>query len=180
MRCFGIVRLLEDLGDGAGPDGSTTLADSEAQTLFASDRRNQLDLHLHVVARHDHLHALRNLDGPGDVGCADVELRPVAVEERRMATALFLGEDVDLGVEAGVRCNTARLGEHLTALDIGALNTTQEAADVVAGDAFGQRLLEHLDARDDGLARLAEADDLDLLARLDATALDTTGDDGAA
>src|SRR5581483_1688473 len=69
---------------------------------------------------------------------------------------------------------------HLTALDLGALNAAQQAADVVTGDALGQRLLEHLDAGDHRLARLAEADDLDFVARLDPTTLDAAGDDRAA
>ena len=56
----------------------------------------QLDVHLDVVARHDHLDALGERDGAGHVRGAEVELRPVAVEERRVAAALFLRQDVDL------------------------------------------------------------------------------------
>ena len=74
----------------------------------------------------------------------------------------------------------AGLGQHLAALDLGALNAAQQAADVVAGLALVERLLEHLDAGDDGLALLAEADDLDLVADLDHAALDAAGDHRAA
>ena len=35
-----------------------------------------------VVARHHHLGTFRQLDGAGDVGGAEVELRTVVVEER--------------------------------------------------------------------------------------------------
>ena len=73
------------------------------------------------------------------------------------------------------------LGQHLAALDVVALNAAQQAADVVAGvPPSVERLLEHLDARDDGLADRAEADDLDLFADLDLAALDAAGDHGAA
>ena len=61
-----------------------------------------------------------------------------------------------------------------------ALDAAEEEAHVVAGLAVVERLAEHLDAGDDRLSRLAEADDLDLLAGLDDAALDTAGRDGAA
>src|SRR5690606_2594279 len=70
--------LLEDLGDHAGADGAATFADGEAQALVHRDRVDQLDLHLHVVARHHHLGALRQRHRTGDVGGAEVELRTVA------------------------------------------------------------------------------------------------------
>ncbi len=72
------------------------------------DRLDQLDLHLDVVARHDHLGALGQVGHAGDVGRAEVELRPVAREERRVTAALLLLEDVDLGLELGVRRDRAR------------------------------------------------------------------------
>src|SRR6202011_4105330 len=53
--------------------------------------------------------------------------------------------------------------------------------DIVAGHAEFERLVKHLDAGDDGLARrLHEADDLALVADLHFTALDTAGADRAA
>src|SRR5919205_2257426 len=85
--------LLDDLRDRAGADRAAALADREAKTLIDGDRLDQLDLHLRVVARHDHLLALRQLDRARPVRRAEVELRPVAVEERRVAAALLLRED---------------------------------------------------------------------------------------
>src|SRR5215831_4351113 len=82
--------LLDDVRDDAGPDRPATLADREAEALIHGDRLDELDLHVRVVARHDHLLALRQLDRSGHVGRAEVELRPVAVEERRVAPTLFL------------------------------------------------------------------------------------------
>ena len=96
-----------------------------------------------------------------------------------MAAALLLGQHVHLGLELGVRLDRARLGQHLAALDLLALDAAQEAADVVARAALVEQLLEHLDAGHDDLARVLDADDLDLLADLDDAALDAAGGDGA-
>src|SRR5918996_5043127 len=146
--------LLLDLRHDAGADGATALADGEAEPLIHGDRLDEIDLHVRVVARHDHLLALRQLDRAGDVGRAEVELRPVAVEERRMAAALVLGEDVHLGLELRVRRDRARLGEHLAALHLLALRPAQERARVVARLGEVERLVEHLQARDDRLLDL--------------------------
>ena len=73
--------LAQDLGDNAGADGTTALTDSKAQTGFASDGGDQFDLHVDVVARHDHLNALGKLDATGNVGGTEVELGTIAVEE---------------------------------------------------------------------------------------------------
>src|SRR5687768_14841776 len=110
--------LLVDLGDDAGADGPAALADREPEAVLDRDRGDQLDLHLDVVAGHDHLDALRQLDAAGHVGRPDVELRAVAVEERRVPAALLLRQDVDLGRELRVRLDRARLREHLAPLDL--------------------------------------------------------------
>src|SRR5664280_3037520 len=178
MRCFGIG-LLDDAHDRAGADGSATLADREALPDLDRDRGDELDLHLDVVAGHDHLGAVGEADGPGHVGRAEVELGPVAVVEGGVAAALLLGQDVDLGGELGVGLDGARLGEHLAALDVLALDAAQEAAHVVAGLALVEQLLEHLDAGHDDLAGRPDADDLDLVADLDDAALDAPGRHGA-
>src|SRR5690242_3433466 len=173
--------LLDDLGDGAGADGAAALADCEAQALVHGDRLDQLDGHLGVVAGHDHLDVLLQLDDAGDVGRAEVELRPVALEERLVTAALVLREDVHLGLELRVRRDRARLREHLAALDLLALDAAEERADVVAGLARVEQLAEHLDAGHDRLrGLLVDADDLDLLAGLDLALLHAAGGDGAA
>src|SRR6185369_7933587 len=171
IRCFAIS-LLDDADDGAGTDGPATLADGEALADLDGDRGDELDAHLDVVAGHDHLGPVGQPDGAGDVGRAQVELRAVAVVERGMAAALLLGQDVDLGGELGVRLDRARLGQDLAALDLVALDAADEAADVVAGLALLEQLLEHLDAGDHDLAGRLDADQLDLVADLDDAALD--------
>src|SRR4051794_32721740 len=173
---FAIV-LLGDRGDGAGADGPATLADGEALADLEGDRGDQLDGHLDVVPRHDHLGPLGQADRPGHVGRPQVELRPVAVVEGGVAAALLLRQDVDLGGELGVGLDRARLGQDLAALDLLALDAPDQAADVVAGAALVEELLEHLDAGDDDLAGRLDADELDLVADLDDAALDAPGRD---
>ena len=114
------------LDDNAGTDGTTALADSEAEALLDSDRGDQLDLHVDVIAGHAHLGALGQGDDAGDVGGTEVELRTIVVEERGVTAALILVQDVDLTNELGEGVNGARLAENLTALDLVLGNTTQQ------------------------------------------------------
>src|SRR5436190_3377538 len=173
--------LFDDVGDHARTHGAAALADSEAQTLIHGDRLDQLDLHVRVVARHDHLLALRELDRTRHIRRAEVELRAVVVEERRVPAALVLREHVHLGLEVRVRRDRARLREHLAPLDLLTLDATEERTGVVSRLRVVERLLEHLEPGDDRLLRLrVDADDLDLVARLDLALLDAAGHDGAA
>src|SRR6476660_8987271 len=128
--------LLEDSGHHPRAHGAATLADGEAQTVVHGDRLDQLDRHLDVVARHDHLRALGQVGYAGHIGGAEVELRPVAVEERRVTATLLLLQAVDLRRELRVRGDRARLAENLPALDLLTLGAAEEAADVVAGLAL--------------------------------------------
>ena len=88
--CINHACLLEDLRHAAGTDRAATLADGEAQAFLHGDRVDELALDRHVVARHDHFGALRQVGDAGHVGGAEVELRTIAVEERSVAAALFL------------------------------------------------------------------------------------------
>src|SRR6201987_3415192 len=174
------ARLLDDAGDDARTDGTTAFADREAQLLFHRNRHDQVHFHRDVIARHHHLGAFRQMHDAGHVGGAEVELRTVVGEERSVTTALFLGEDVGLGLELGVRLDRTRLAQHLAALDFLALGAAKQRTDVVAGLALIEQLAEHLDAGDDGLLGVAQTDDLDFVADLDDAALDTAGHYGAA
>src|SRR6266404_1670372 len=174
------IRLFNDAGDDARTHGAAAFADRETQLFFHRDRHDQVHFHRDVVARHHHFSAFRQMHDTGHVGGAEVELRTVVGEERSMTTALFLGQDVGLGLELGVRLDRTGLAEHLTALDFLALGTTEQRADVVAGLALIEQLAEHLDARDNGLLGSAKTDDLDFLADLDDAAFDTARDNRAA
>src|SRR4051812_7111618 len=142
--------LLDDLRHHARADRPAALADGEAQARIHGDRLDELDLHRDVVARHDHLDALGQMGRAGHVGRAEVELRPVAREERGVTATLLLLEDVDLGLELRVRRDRLGLAQHLAALDVLALGAAQQAADVVARAILVEDLAEHLHAGDDG------------------------------
>src|SRR5262245_15208470 len=173
--------LLDDLRDPAGADGAATLADRELEALLHRDRLDQLDGHRGVVTRHDHLRAFLERDDAGDVGRPEVELRTVVLEERRVPPALLLGEDVDRRLELGVRGVGARLHHDHAALDVLALHSTKQQADVLTGARLVEDLAEHLDGGAGRLHRLLlDADDLHLLVRLEHATLASAGHDRAA
>ena len=121
---------LDDAGHNTGADGTATFTDGETKLLFDRDRRDELDFHVDLVARHDHLGTLSEGNLAGHVGGTEVELRPVAVEERLVAPALFLLEDVAGAVELGVRGDGLRLAKNLTALDVFPLDAAEEQTGV--------------------------------------------------
>src|SRR5262249_33074828 len=90
----------------------------------------------------------------GTSGVGEYDWGAVAGEERRVPAAFILRQHVDVGLELGVRGDGTRLGQHLPALQFGALNAAEQDADVVAGQPELERLVEHLDSRDDGLLGL--------------------------
>src|SRR4051794_29463210 len=173
--------LLGDLGDPARANGAAAFADGEAQPLLHGDGLDQLDLHLGVVTGHDHLGPLGEGHDAGHVGGAEVELRAVVVEERRMPATLVLAQDVDLGLEVGVRRRRAGLDDDLATLDLFALDAAEQQADVLARPTLVEQLAEHLDAGDGrGHLLRVDADNVDGLVDLDDAALDPAGDDSAA
>src|SRR5690606_23594675 len=137
--------------------------------------RDQLDIDLDVVARHHHLDAGRQGDDTRDVRRAEVKLRTVVREERRVTAALFLAQDVHFRHEVRVRRDRSRLRQNLTALHFLALRAAQQRADVVSGLTLIQELAEHFHARDRRLQRRTQTDDLDLFTNFDDTALHATG-----
>src|SRR5262245_57268040 len=139
--------LFDDLGDDAGAHGLAALADGKAQPLLHRNGRNQPHRHLHVVPRHHHLGALRQLAAARHIGRPEVELRPVSRKKRRMPAALFLREHVHLALELGVRGDRGGLGEHLPAFHLLALGASQEDTDVVPPLPSAKGLLNHPPAR---------------------------------
>jgi hypothetical protein len=63
--------------DDAGADGAAAFADGEAQALLHGDRRDQLDLSVTLSPGITISVPFRQLDDPGHVGGAEVELRTV-------------------------------------------------------------------------------------------------------
>ena len=73
----------------------SAFADGKPQTLLHGHRRDQLNHQLHIVARHHHLRACRQFRHARHVRRTEIELRTIALEERRMTAAFFLGQNVD-------------------------------------------------------------------------------------
>src|SRR5262249_14234823 len=126
---------------------ATTFTNSEAQSLLHRDGRDQLDLHRHVIAWHHHLHSCRQRRHSRHVRRAQVELRAVATEEWRVASTSFLRHTIRLCLELRVRRDAARLRDYLAALNVFAVDTTQQQPNVVSRHALVQQLLEHFHAR---------------------------------
>src|SRR6476659_9983128 len=166
-------QLLDDFRYDAGTDGAAAFTNGEPKTFVHRDRRDQLDRHLNVVARHHHLHPFRQLYASHHVRRSEVELWTVSLEERRVSAALFLRQHVNLGQEVRVRRDASSLGQHHSTLHVLLANATQQQSDVVTGSALVQKLPEHLDTRDNGLLVGVEADKADFLAHLHDAALDT-------
>src|SRR3546814_2410284 len=82
-----------------------------------------------VIARQHHLFVGRQFDRARYVRRAEVKLRTIALEERRMTATLVLGQNVHLGREVRVRLDRAGLGQHLAALDVFTLGAAQQDTD---------------------------------------------------
>src|SRR5690606_2759069 len=103
---------------------------------------------------------------------AEVELRTIVREERRMTAAFFLRQDVGFGHELLVRLDRTRLAQDLATLDAVTVNAANQCADVVAGLALVEQLAEHFNAGHRRLRRVLDANNLDFLANLDDATLD--------
>src|SRR6185295_19552098 len=67
--------LLDDLRDPTGADRSSTFTDCELELFLHSDRLDELHGHVGVVARHDHIGALRKVHHTSHISRTEVELR---------------------------------------------------------------------------------------------------------
>src|SRR4029079_19492371 len=76
--------LFKNFRNRAGADRAAAFTNREPRALFERDRLVQFRRDAGVVTRHHHFDSLRQLERAGDVGGADVELRTVTVEERRV------------------------------------------------------------------------------------------------
>src|SRR5690606_2999768 len=146
---------------------------SKAQAFFHGDGGDQSHFHRHVVTRQNHFLVGRQLDGARHVSRTEVELRTIALEERRMTATLFLGQDVDLGGELSVWLDRTGLGQNLTTLDVFTLGAAQQNTDVITSFTLIEQLAEHFHARAGGLDGVFDTDDFDFFADLHNTALDT-------
>ena len=97
-----------------------------------------------------------------------------------MTATLVLGQDVNLALELGVGVNGLGGSQNLATLNSLLVDTTEQAAHVVAGLCILQGLVEHLGAGNGGLSGLIlQTNDLNLVSDLDAATLNTTGNNSA-
>ena len=130
--------LLKNLSDAASAHGQATLANGERRTAFQRDRRDQLNIEIHVVARHHHFNAIWQRDRAGDIHGADVKLRTVTGEKGLMTPAFITAQHINFALEFLVRRYRTDLGDNHTALNFLAANASQQNAGVVGPLAPGR------------------------------------------
>src|SRR5699024_11086017 len=160
---------LDDLGNVSGTYSTSTLTDRELGSVFDRDRGDQLNGHLYVIARHDHVSAFRQRDDTSYVSRTEVELRTVVRYERRMTSSFFLAQNVNLCLELCVRMYGTDLSQYLSTLNLITVYTTQQRTDVVAGFCEVQLLAEHFQTSDDSLTCFVDTNDFDFLTHLNNT-----------
>lgn len=176
------------------------LTEREARTNLGGDVVNQLANHLDVVTRHNHLvRSVLSTFWPvktsGHICGTNEELRAVVGHERRVATTFVLRQNlqsvlatgprstknmtyVDLSNKLRHRLDRANSGDNHATLQLLALDTAKESAEVVTSLTLVELLVEHLNAGNGRLEVGAETNNLALLALLRNTTLHTSRRDG--
>ena len=103
-----ILRLVNNGSNTAGTDSTATFADSESKTLLHSDGVNEFDGHFYVITGHAHLSTLRKVANACYVGCSEVELRTIVVEEWSMTSTFVLCQYIHLTLELCMRMDCSR------------------------------------------------------------------------
>src|SRR6476646_10407656 len=117
------IYLLRNLCYDSRPDRLTAFADSEANAFVHGDRLRQFDSDPSIIAGHAHFRAAQQVGRTRNIRRAEVKLRPVSAEERRVPATFLLRKDVHLGLELRVRRDRTRLGQNLATLNFFTLHT---------------------------------------------------------
>src|SRR6516162_8485273 len=125
------MALLENLRNRSGANRVAAFANREPQSLLERHRGDQRYFTAHVVARHHHLDALRQFHVSGYVRRAEVELRTIAREERRMTSTFFFRQNVSLSLELRMWGDGARFADYLPALHVVLFRAAQQQTNVV-------------------------------------------------
>src|ERR1051325_5805440 len=171
--------LIQNVAHATRADGFAAFADCEPNGLLHGYGRDQLDLDRDVVARHYHFHAIREFHRAGHISRAEIKLRPVVGEERRVTTAFLLAQHVNLRLKFFVRRDGAGFCDNLTTLHFLFFEAAQQDPDVVARARFVEELAEHLDVSGYSLGCWTNADKFDFLHFFENASLHATGGDGA-
>ena len=97
-----------------------------------------------------------------------------------MTATLFFRQDVGFSRELRVRLDRTWLAENLTTLNAFTVDAAQKDANVVACFTAIEQFAEHLNAGAGRFLGVFDADDFNLFANDDNTALNTTGHNRAA
>ena len=112
--CFGCwTHSLSHFRDSPCAHRPATFPDRESHALLHGRGVNQLHVHLQVVARHRHLHAVWQRHVARDVRRPEEELRAIARHEWRVAPALVLCERENLSREFVARLDRTRSADDL-------------------------------------------------------------------
>ena len=84
-----MLRLVKNLCYLTCSNGTATLADCETESFIKSDRGDELDVDLNVIARHNHFYTLGESNLTGNIKCTDEELRTILVVERSVTATLL-------------------------------------------------------------------------------------------
>ncbi len=170
------ISSLIRFGDDAGADCTATFTNRETKLFLHRYRHDQFHRSIVILSPGMTISTPSGKMGyPRHVGRAEIKLRTITREERRVTTTLFLRQDIYLGLELRVRSDRTRLRQYHAALKVFLVHTTKQQTYVVTSFTVIQKLAEHLDTRNHRLARLTNTDNLDLFTLLDNTALNTTG-----
>ncbi|CAB4918035.1 unannotated protein [freshwater metagenome] len=136
---------------------------------------DEFNSHLGVITRDTHFRARRKRDLTSHIGRTEIELRTVVREERLMTAAFFLGQNIGLSFELGMRSDRTRLSEHLTTLNFFLLRSTKKRTNVVSSATLIEKLAEHFNTSTRGLLRRLNTNDFDFITRVHNALLHTTG-----
>ena len=110
--------LLNHFTHHTGADGTTAFSDGKTKFLFHRDRRDQFRRDRDIISGHDHLYALGQLQYACHVRCPKIKLGTIARKKRRVATTLFLAQNIHFRLELRVRRDALGMRHHLTTLYI--------------------------------------------------------------
>ena len=157
-------RLFDDGGDDAGADRAPAFADRESAASRPS-RSAQSGSHPSRCCRPASPSPSLPADPPSrHVRRAEVKLRTIVREERRVTAPFFLRQHVALALELRVRRDRARLRQNLAALNIFTADPTQQQPTLSPASPWSSSLRNISTPVHRRLRRVADADNLDFLA----------------
>src|SRR5207248_1917060 len=124
--------LCKHLANYSGANCMAAFSNRKPQTFFHGDGLQKLSGNGDIIARHHHLNPFGKVHRSGYVRRPEIELGTITREERRMPSTLFLAENIDLGLEFGMRSDGPRLSDDLPSLNIRSVQSPQQYPCVIS------------------------------------------------